>query len=64
MQKVGDVSSPMPSNCSAAGSAGTSPGDYVQVGVSCGYAPLFPAFSVMGAWGISSISMTSWMRLG
>jgi Flp pilus assembly protein TadG len=64
LQRVGDVSASAPSSCSAAGNANVSPGDYIQVAVSYTYSPLFPGFSVMGLWGVSSISMTSWMRLG
>jgi uncharacterized membrane protein len=63
LQSVGNLSS-KPANCSAAGNANVAPGDYVQVGVTLSYAPLFPGVSVMSVWGISSISMTSWMRLG
>jgi hypothetical protein len=63
LQSVGSLSS-KPADCSAAGSAATSPGDYLQVGVTYPYAPLFPGFSLMGAWGISSITKTTWMRLG
>lgn len=63
LQSVGDLSS-KPANCSAAGNSSTSPGDYLQVSVSYAYTPLFSNLTVMGAWGISSISMTSWMRLG
>ena len=63
LQSVGTLSS-KPASCSAAGNASVAPGDYVQVGVSYSYAPLFPGITVMSAWGISSISMTSWMRLG
>jgi hypothetical protein len=60
---VGSLSN-KPANCSAAGNPSTSPGDYIQVGVTFAYAPLFPGVTVMGAWGIVSISKTSWMRLG
>jgi Flp pilus assembly protein TadG len=63
LMSVGSLSS-KPANCSAAGSQSTSPGDYIQVGVTFTYAPLFPGVTVMGAWGITSISKTSWMRLG
>jgi Flp pilus assembly protein TadG len=63
LQSVGNLSN-RPSDCSAAGNANASPGDYVQVQVTHPYSPLFPGISVMGAWGISSISMTTWMRLG
>lgn len=63
LQSVGDLSS-RPANCSDAGNSSTLPGDYIQVSVSYAYAPLFSNLTVMGASGISSISMTSWMRLG
>ena len=63
LQSVGDLSN-KPANCSAAGNSSTSPGDYLRVSVSYAYTPLFSNLTVMGAWGISSISMTSWMRLG
>lgn len=63
LQAVGSLSS-KPSNCSAAGNSALSPGDYVQVGVTYTYAPLFPGISVMGASGITAITMTAWMRLG
>jgi Flp pilus assembly protein TadG len=63
LQSVGSLSS-KPADCSAAGSASTSPGDYIQVGVTFTYAPLFPGVTVMSVWGITSISQTSWMRLG
>ena len=63
LQSVGSLSS-KPANCSAAGNPNVAPGDYVQVGVTFNYAPLFPGVSVMSVWGVSSISMTSWMRLG
>ena len=63
LQSVGDLSN-KPANCSDAGNSSATPGDYIQIGVSYPYAPLFSNLTVMGAWGISSISMTSWMRLG
>jgi len=63
LQSVGDVSSAKPANCSAAGNNSTTPADYLQVGVSYSYTPLFPA-SVIAVWGLSSIQMISWMRLG
>jgi uncharacterized membrane protein len=62
MQSVGSLSS-RPADCSAAGSSSTSPGDYIQVGVTFP-TPLFPGVTVMSAWGITSISKISWMRLG
>ena len=63
LQSVGSLSN-KPSDCSAAGRPNASPGDYIQVGVTYNYLPLFPGATVMSAWGISSITMTSWMRLG
>jgi Flp pilus assembly protein TadG len=62
LQFVGSVSS-KPANCSAAGNANVAPGDYIQVPVTFSYKPLFP-ISVMGARGASTITKTSWMRLG
>lgn len=64
LQNVGSVSNPAPSDCSAAGNASASPGDYIQVQVTYPYTPLFSGLSVMGAVGITSITKTSWMRLG
>lgn len=61
LQSVGTLASE-PNNCSAAGNSNTSPGDYLQVQVTYSYAPLF-GLTVMSAWGIRSISMTSWVRL-
>jgi len=63
LQSVGSLSS-KPADCSAAGNASAQPGDYIQVRATYPYAPLFPGVSVMSAWGISSITMTSWMRVG
>jgi Flp pilus assembly protein TadG len=63
LQSVGSLAA-KPANCSAAGNAAASPGDYIQVGVSYPYAPMFPGVTVMSLWGVSSITMTSWMRLG
>ncbi len=62
LQSVGSLSA-KPSDCSAVGNSNTSPGDYIQVGVTFNYAPLF-GITVMSAWGVTSISMTSWMLLG
>jgi hypothetical protein len=62
LQSVGSLSA-KPSDCSAAGSSTTSPGDYVQVEVTYAYSPLF-AVSVMGLSSIRSIIKTSWMLLG
>jgi hypothetical protein len=64
LQSVGTLSS-KPSDCSAAGSPTTSPGDYIQVRVTYKYTPMFKGITVMSLWGgITSITMTSWMRMG
>jgi Flp pilus assembly protein TadG len=63
LQSVGSLAA-RPADCTAAGNPGVGPGDYVQVGVTFPYAPLFPGLSVMGVLGITSITTTSWMRLG
>jgi Flp pilus assembly protein TadG len=62
LESVGSLSS-KPTDCSAAGNANASPGDYVQIAVTAAYSPIFPGLSVVGLWGASSISATSWMRL-
>jgi Flp pilus assembly protein TadG len=63
LMAVGSLSS-KPASCSAAGNAGVSPGDYIQVGVTYSYTSLVPGLSVISASGISSITTVSWMRLG
>ena len=62
LQRVGSPSS-RPSDCSAAGNPNANPGDYLQVGVTYAYSPLFAGLSIMGA-GPSAITMITWMRLG
>ena len=62
LQAVGSLSS-KPANCSAAGNANVSPGDYVQVAVTYSYTSLFPNLTVMAALNISAITTTGWMRL-
>ena len=50
LQSVGSYSSPpSPFNCSAAGNAGVTPGDYVEVDVIYSYAPTFAGLSVVSA---------------
>ncbi|MBO0734098.1 MAG: hypothetical protein J2P49_07245 [Methylocapsa sp.] len=63
-QKLACSATGQQTDCSAAGNASTGPGDYIQVEVTYPYTPLFPGLSVMSALGISSITKTSWMRLG
>jgi hypothetical protein len=63
LMAVGSLSS-KPANCSAAGNASVSPGDYIQVGVTYPYTSLVPGLSVISASGIFSVTAVSWMRLG
>jgi Flp pilus assembly protein TadG len=63
LQSVGSLSS-KPANCSAAGNSGATPGDYIQVRVTFAFTSLFPGITVMSGLSTSSITMTSWMRLG
>jgi hypothetical protein len=62
LQSVGSIAS-KPANCSAAGNASALPGDYIQVNVTFNYTPFLP-MTVMGVHGASTITKTSWMRLG
>jgi Flp pilus assembly protein TadG len=59
LQYQGSVSS-FPATCAS----GATPGDYLQVGVTYPYKPLFSgSISVMSASGITSITKTTWMRM-
>jgi Flp pilus assembly protein TadG len=61
LQSVGSYSSPpSPFNCSAAGSASTTPGDYIGVAVTYSYAPTFPGLTLATA---QTLTATSWERL-
>ena len=60
LQYQGSVSR-SPTACST----GAAPGDYLQVGVTYPYKPLFSGLiSVMTASGVTSITKTAWMQLG
>jgi len=63
LQQVGSLTS-KPANCSEAGDATTTPADYIQVRVTFAYSPIFSGATIMGSSGITSITQTSWMRLG
>jgi Flp pilus assembly protein TadG len=63
LQSVGSLSS-KPANCSTAGNSAVSPGDYIEISVTFSFAPLFPGVTIVSAWDITSITSTSWMRLG
>lgn len=62
LQRVSDITS-KPSDCSATGEAGVSPGDYIQVQVTYTYAPLFLDITVASLLA-TPIVETAFMRLG
>jgi Flp pilus assembly protein TadG len=62
LQNVGAVTSPAPTDCSAAGNAGQQPGDYVRITTSFSYAPMFPGVTVASAF-TTPIVRTGTMRL-
>jgi len=58
LQSVGSYSSPpSPFNCSAAGSASTTPGDYIEVDVTYSYGPTFAGLSLASAQTLTGKSM-------
>jgi hypothetical protein len=58
LQSVGSYSSPPnPFNCSAAGNAGVTPGDYIEVDVTYAYTPTFAGLSLMSARTVTAKSM-------
>ena len=58
LQSVGSYSSPPnPFNCSAAGNAAATPGDYVEVDVTYAYSPTFPGLSLVSARTLTAKSM-------
>jgi len=62
LQYAHDVSS-KPTDCSAVGSPGLQPGDYIQIQTTFTYAPMFPGITVTGAF-TTPITRTALMRLG
>lgn len=61
LQHVSDYSSP-PNNCTAAGSPGTTPAEYVQVQVSYTYSPIFKDLTIVSLLP-TKITSASWVRL-
>jgi Flp pilus assembly protein TadG len=61
LQYVSDYSSP-PNNCSAAGNAGTVPGEYVKVQTTYTYAPVFSGITVAAILP-AQVTSTAWTRL-
>ena len=62
LQQVGSLGN-KPADCSGVGSPTTSPGDFVLISTTTAYSAFFRV-SVMGVMGLSSITQTSWMRVG
>ena len=62
LQYVSDVSA-KPNNCSAAGSAGTVPADYVKVQTTYTYQPIFPGLSLALVFP-TAITSIAYVRLG
>ena len=62
LQYMNDVNH-KPTDCSAAGSAGVQPGDYVTISTTFAYAPLFPGITVTSTFA-TPITRTALMRLG
>jgi Flp pilus assembly protein TadG len=61
LQSVGSGSSPpSPYDCSAAGNAAATPGDYITVNVNYTFTPLFPGLSIVSS---GTLSGTGMMRL-
>ena len=58
LQSVGSYSSPpTPFDCSAAGNAGVTPGDYIEVDVTYAYSPIFTGLSLVSAQTLTAKSM-------
>lgn len=58
LQSVGSYSSPpSPFDCSAAGNAGVTPGDYIEVDVTYAYSPIFTGLSLVSAQTLTAKSM-------
>jgi Flp pilus assembly protein TadG len=62
LQYMNDVNH-KPTDCSAAGSAGVQPGDYISISTTFAYAPLFPGITVASGFA-TPITRTALMRLG
>ena len=62
LQFVGSVSNAEPANCSAAGEAGYSPGDWIEVQTTYTWTPIFPGLTVASTLP-HTMTSTAWMRL-
>src|SRR5262249_18347506 len=62
LQYMADVNH-KPTDCSAAGSAGVAPADYIRISTTFAYSPMFPGITVTGAF-TTPITRTAMMRLG
>jgi Flp pilus assembly protein TadG len=63
LQRVGDVTSPKPADCTAAGTPALQPGDYISIATTFTYQPLFARLSVAATFP-TPITKTAIMRLG
>lgn len=61
--QVATLAAGKPSDCTAAGVATNTPGDYIQVQTTYSYSPLFPGITVANSIFGSTITKTAWMRL-
>jgi len=61
LQYMSDISS-KPADCTAAGTPTLQPGDYIQIGTTYSYAPMFPGITVASAF-TTPILRTALMRL-
>ena len=63
LERVADITSQKPTDCTAAGMPSLQPGDYIQVQTTFPYTPLFPGLSVSSTFP-TPINRTAIMRLG
>jgi Flp pilus assembly protein TadG len=62
LQLVAAANTTPPTDCSATGNAGQSPGDYIQITTTFTYTPMFPGITVAGTF-TTPIVRTGMMRL-
>jgi Flp pilus assembly protein TadG len=63
LTSVGPVTSPKPTDCTAAGSASTKPGDYLEIQVTYTFTPLFNGSLTIASLLPGTITNTAWVRL-
>ena len=62
LQYVGSITNVAPANCSAAGEAGYSPGDWIEVQTTYTWTPVFPGLTIASALS-HTMTATAWMRM-